>query len=100
MEGLRYYDLIWPSLMLMVGMAIPFSFARRSLTQGRGRIMLNVWKRALILFLLGRLRRAAPPLLHEYAGRGRFSRISNLVFDPDTSSPHYPTGTPTICADR
>jgi predicted acyltransferase len=42
--------------MLMVGMAIPFSFARRSLTQTRGEIMRGVWKRAFILFLLGSLR--------------------------------------------
>jgi predicted acyltransferase len=55
-EGLRYYDLVWPSFMLMVGMAIPFSFARRSLVQSRGAIMRGVWKRAIVLFLLGSLR--------------------------------------------
>jgi predicted acyltransferase len=55
-EGLRYYDLIWPSFMLMVGMAIPFSFARRSTTQSRGAMLRDVWKRAAILFLLGSLR--------------------------------------------
>jgi predicted acyltransferase len=55
-EGLRYYDLIWPSFMLMVGMAIPFSFSRRSQTQSRGEIMRGVWKRAVILFLLGSFR--------------------------------------------
>jgi predicted acyltransferase len=55
-EGLRYYDLVWPSFMLMVGMAIPFSFARRSLVQSRGEMMRGAWKRAIILFLLGSLR--------------------------------------------
>lgn len=55
-EGLRYYDLIWPSFMLMVGMAIPFSFAQRALTQTRGQMMRDVWKRAIVLFLLGSLR--------------------------------------------
>ena len=55
-EGLRYYDLVWPSFMLMVGMAIPFSFARRSLVQSRAEIMRDAWKRAAILFLLGSLR--------------------------------------------
>ena len=55
-EGLRYYDLIWPSFMLMVGMAVPFSFARRSVTQTRPELMRDVWKRAAILFLLGSLR--------------------------------------------
>lgn len=55
-EGLRYYDLVWPSFMLMVGVAIPFSFAKRSLTQTRGQIIASAAKRALVLFLLGSLR--------------------------------------------
>lgn len=55
-EGLRYYDLVWPSFMLMVGMAIPFSFARRSQVQSRGEIMRDAWKRAILLFLLGSIR--------------------------------------------
>ena len=55
-EGLRYYDLIWPSFMLMVGVSIPFSFARRSATQTRGQLMRQVWRRAIVLFLLGSLR--------------------------------------------
>lgn len=55
-EGLRYYDLVWPSFMLMVGMAIPFSFARRSLVQSRAEMMRDAWKRAAILFLLGSVR--------------------------------------------
>jgi predicted acyltransferase len=48
-EGLRYYDLIWPSFMLMVGVSVPFSFARQ-------RNMARVWRRAIMLFLLGSLR--------------------------------------------
>lgn len=48
-EGLRYYDLIWPSFMLMVGVSVPFSFARE-------RKMGRVWRRAIVLFLLGSLR--------------------------------------------
>jgi predicted acyltransferase len=47
--GLRYYDVIWPSFMLMVGMSVPFSLARHP---GMGRI----WRRAAVLFLLGSLR--------------------------------------------
>jgi len=66
-EGLRYYDLIWPCFMLMVGASIPFSFAKRSLTQSRGQIMRQVWKRAIVLFLLGSLRESistrAPALI-------------------------------------
>lgn len=47
--GLRYYDLVWPSFMLMAGVSIPFSFARE-------RNMARVWRRAMVLFLLGSLR--------------------------------------------
>lgn len=35
-EGLRYYDVIWPSFMLMVGMSIPFSFARQRPAEALG----------------------------------------------------------------
>lgn len=55
-EGVRYYDIVWPSFMLMVGVSIPFSFARRSLTQLRHEVMRDAWKRAAVLFLLGSLR--------------------------------------------
>ena len=55
-EGIRYYDLIWPSFMLMVGVSVPFSFAQRSLTQTRGEMMRVAWRRAIVLFLLGSLR--------------------------------------------
>jgi predicted acyltransferase len=55
-EGVRYYDIVWPSFMLMVGMAIPFSFARRAAEQTRGAMLRDAWKRAAILFLLGSLR--------------------------------------------
>ena len=55
-EGVRYYDLIWPSFMLMVGVSIPYSFAHRSLERTRGALLRTAWKRAAILFLLGSLR--------------------------------------------
>ncbi len=54
--GLRFYDVIWPAFMLMVGMSIPFAYARRRLTQSNLQIQLNALKRAAILFLLGSLR--------------------------------------------
>jgi predicted acyltransferase len=49
--GLRYYDLIWPCFMLMAGVSVPFSLARE-------RNMARVWRRAVILFLLGSLRQS------------------------------------------
>ncbi|RPI27329.1 MAG: hypothetical protein EHM61_08790 [Acidobacteria bacterium] len=55
-QGLRYYDLIWPSFMLMTGMSLPFSYAKRSLEQSHGHIFLRVLRRCVILFLLGSLR--------------------------------------------
>ncbi|MFB3825341.1 MAG: acyltransferase family protein [Bryobacteraceae bacterium] len=55
-EGLRFYDVIWPAFMLMVGMSIPFAYARRRLSQSERQIRLNALKRAAILFLLGSLR--------------------------------------------
>src|SRR5580700_2383005 len=55
-QGLRFEDLIWPSFMLMTGMSLPFSYAKRSLTQTHQQIFLRVLRRFLILFLLGSLR--------------------------------------------
>lgn len=55
-QGLRFYDCIWPSFMLMVGLSIPFSFAKRSLTQTYRQQLGHALKRAAVLFLLGSVR--------------------------------------------
>ena len=55
-QGLRFYDCIWPSFMLMVGVSVPFSFAERSLTQTYHQQLVHAAKRAIVLFLLGSLR--------------------------------------------
>ncbi len=55
-QGLRFYDLIWPSFMMMTGMSLPFSYAKRSLTQTHHQIFMRVLQRFLVLFLLGSLR--------------------------------------------
>lgn len=55
-EGLRFYDCIWPGFMLMVGVSIPFAFAKRSLTQSYPKMLWHAIKRFAILFLLGSLR--------------------------------------------
>ncbi|MGA8214252.1 MAG: hypothetical protein WB799_11710 [Candidatus Sulfotelmatobacter sp.] len=55
-QGLRFYDCIWPSFMLMVGVSVPLSFAKRSLTQTYQQQLVHAAKRALVLFLLGSLR--------------------------------------------
>lgn len=54
--GLRFYDCIWPCFMLMVGVSIPFSVAKRSLTESYRRQLAHAIKRAVILFLLGSVR--------------------------------------------
>ena len=58
-QGLRFYDLIWPAFMLMTGMSLPFSCAKRSLTQTHREIFLRVVRRCAVLFLLGSLRESA-----------------------------------------
>ncbi len=55
-DGLRFYDIIWPAFMLMVGVSIPLSYSRRRQTQSDRQIRLQALKRALVLFLLGSLR--------------------------------------------
>jgi predicted acyltransferase len=55
-EGLRFYDCIWPSFMMMVGISIPFSYAKRSLTQTHQQMLFHAIKRFAILMLLGGMR--------------------------------------------
>jgi predicted acyltransferase len=47
-EGLRFYDVIWPAFMLMVGVSVAYTWRRQSTAR--------ILKRAVILFLLGSLR--------------------------------------------
>lgn len=55
-QGLRFEDCIWPSFMLMTGMSLPFSYAKRSREQSHQQILLRVLQRCAVLFLLGSLR--------------------------------------------
>jgi len=55
-QGLRFYDCIWPSFMLMVGISLPFSFAKRSRTQTYPQMLWHAVTRFAVLFLLGSLR--------------------------------------------
>jgi predicted acyltransferase len=55
-QGLRFYDCIWPSFMLMVGLSIPLYFAKRSLTQSYREQLGHALRRAAVLFLLGSVR--------------------------------------------
>src|SRR5436305_8297882 len=55
-QGLRFYDCIWPCFMLMVGISVPLSFAKRSVTQTYYQQLAHAVKRAILLFLLGSVR--------------------------------------------
>jgi len=53
-DGFRFYDLIFPLFLFLVGMVLPFSLLRR-LEQGssRKKLLLQITKRAVILIFLG-----------------------------------------------
>ena len=59
-DGWTPTDLIFPFFLFIVGVAIPFSFAKRSASETRGEMFLHVWSRALSLILLGLLLAAIP----------------------------------------
>lgn len=53
-NGLRFWDLIQPFFMFIVGVAMPFSIGNRlKRGQSPAQIQRHVWKRALLLLLLG-----------------------------------------------
>jgi predicted acyltransferase len=53
-EGFRFYDLIMPLFLFMVGMSIPFSYSKRlSIGDSKKKIYLHALKRSVILFVLG-----------------------------------------------
>ena len=53
-NGLRFWDLIQPFFMFIVGVAMPFSLNKRlALSEDRSKVTLHILKRCLILFLFG-----------------------------------------------
>lgn len=53
-NGLRFWDLIQPFFMFIVGVAMPFSLNKRlALTEDRSKVTPHILKRCLILFLFG-----------------------------------------------
>lgn len=61
-HGWTMTDLVFPFFLFIVGVAIPFSLARRSAigALSRGQMLVSVWGRALSLVLLGLLLAAIP----------------------------------------
>src|ERR1035438_6922474 len=52
-SGVRFYDLIFPLFVFMVGVAIPFSLDRIVSAEGRREAMGRVARRTVLLYLLG-----------------------------------------------
>ena len=61
-HGWTMTDLVFPFFLFIVGVAIPFSMAKRSATGSltRGQMLVSVWVRALSLVLLGLLLASIP----------------------------------------
>ena len=53
-EGFRFYDLIFPLFLFLVGTVLPFSLGKAA-EQGRGAAYLRIARRVLLLFALGLL---------------------------------------------
>lgn len=51
--GFRFYDLIFPLFVFMVGVAIPYSLGRLVENEGRASAVHRIFRRALLLYLLG-----------------------------------------------
>lgn len=52
-EGFRFYDLIFPLFLFIVGVSMVFSLDRAIRAGGRGRALRRVLRRSLLLYLLG-----------------------------------------------
>lgn len=52
-EGFQFEDLIMPLFMFIVGVVMPFSFAKRLEKSSKGRLYFHIIRRTVILFILG-----------------------------------------------
>lgn len=52
-EGFRFYDLIFPLFLFIVGISIVFSLDKALASGGRGAVLRRVFRRSLLLYLLG-----------------------------------------------
>ncbi len=53
-HGFAFYDMIFPLFLFIAGISFPFSLSRRmTLTNKRGEIYYHIFRRGLLLFLLG-----------------------------------------------
>lgn len=54
-NGLRFWDLIQPFFMFIVGVAMPFSLSKRLATQSMGQVTKHILRRCFLLFAFGAL---------------------------------------------
>jgi len=52
-NGLRFWDLIQPFFMFIVGVAMPFSLRKRLTTQSKGQVAKHILRRCFLLFAFG-----------------------------------------------
>ncbi|MEQ5789820.1 DUF5009 domain-containing protein [Muricauda sp. NFXS6] len=52
-HGLRFWDMIQPFFMFIVGVAMPFSLRKRLATGSRGQVTKHILKRCFLLFVFG-----------------------------------------------
>jgi len=71
-EGFRFYDLIFPLFVFMLGMSIVFSLPKYTAENGKAAAHLRVFRRFVLLFLLGAIRDAG---LSDLAGESPFSGV-------------------------
>ncbi len=72
-EGMRFWDLIQPSFMFMVGLAMPFAFRARERRGGGGAVWRHVAYRAVMLIVISNV------IMSISAGRVRFQLINVLA---------------------
>ncbi len=76
-EGMTVYDMIFPLFVFMAGISMSFSL-RRQQAEGKpvGKIMVKLWKRALILIVLGWIING--PLIWD-TGQMRYASVLGLI---------------------
>jgi len=70
-EGFRFYDLIYPLFVFIVGVAAVFSLSRIIEREGRTAAVKRIVRRSILLFALGIFSSAALPISAEHPADGR-----------------------------
>jgi predicted acyltransferase len=77
-HGWTMTDLVFPFFLFIVGVAIPFSLAKRSASESRGGMFLHIWARALSLVVLGLLLQAFPYVNFDHVSVEGFKLLTFL----------------------